>query len=105
MLWRMIRSKPSVPHDIVRAEFGAPPMLVEAHFKTVCFIHKFRELGRDRLSYRAFEASRQFAKAEGISWYFAMTQWLSEHGFDIECLPPFQIPHTPASHIVRGIES
>ena len=32
MMSRMIRSKPSMPHDIVRAEFVAPPMVVEALF-------------------------------------------------------------------------
>ena len=44
MLARMIRSKPSVPHDIVRAEFAAPPMVVEALFQTVTLLHRLREL-------------------------------------------------------------
>ncbi|KAH7307670.1 hypothetical protein KP509_22G071500 [Ceratopteris richardii] len=35
MIARLIRNKPSVPHDIIRAELAAPPMLVEALFQTV----------------------------------------------------------------------
>ena len=32
MIARMIRSKESVPHDIIRAEMGATPIITEALF-------------------------------------------------------------------------
>ena len=81
MLSRMIRSKPSTPHDIVRAEFVAPPMVVEALFQTISFIYRMREMPTDRLSHRAFEASRQLAEdGHTGSWYAQMLQWLSHHG-------------------------
>ncbi|MCO5598486.1 hypothetical protein L7F22_052583 [Adiantum nelumboides] len=58
MISRMIRNKSSVPHDIIRAELAAPPMLVEALFQTVCLLHRFRDMDPDRISHRAFIASR-----------------------------------------------
>ena len=70
MLARMICSKPSMPHDIVRAEFTAPPMVVEALFQTVTLLHRLRELPPEQLARRAFESSRQLAE-EGHTggWY------------------------------------
>ena len=103
MLSRMIRSKPSVPHDIVRAEFAAPPMLVEALFQVCCFIHRMRDMAPDRLSRRAFEASKQLAEAgDTCSWYAQMIQLLTRCGWDIDHLPPLQYdldaPHRQLSH-------
>ncbi|MCO5610564.1 hypothetical protein L7F22_064803 [Adiantum nelumboides] len=91
MLSRLIRGKPSVPRDIIRAELAAPPMLVEALFQTVCFIQRVCKLPQDRLSYRALEASRQLA--------VCYTRWFSIHGLDIEELPPFQ--YDPDSPLIR----
>ena len=56
MFFRMIRSKPLVPHEIMRAEFVAPTMVVEALFQTICFIQRIREMDADKLLRRAFEA-------------------------------------------------
>ena len=59
MLARMIRSKQSVPHDIVKAEFVAPPMVLEALFQIVTLLHnRLTELPPKRLARRAFESSR-----------------------------------------------
>ena len=78
MLSRLIRSKPSVPHDILRAEFVTPPMLVEALFQTICFLHRFREMPHTHLSYRAFEASRALAEARDRGcWYAQVTDWFT----------------------------
>ena len=107
MISRLFHRKPSVPHDIVRAELATSPMLVEALFQTVCFIHRVRELPADRLTRRAFEASRQLFEAgeEGI-WYSQAVQWLESHGLDIERLPPFQYdmdsPFTRLTHSQRN---
>ena len=57
MLSRQLRSKSTVPHDIVRAEFSLPPMLVEALFQLVVFIHRIHSQPQDRISRQAFEAS------------------------------------------------
>ena len=91
MLAKMIRSKPSVPHDIVRAEFAAPPMVIEALFQTVTFLHRLRELPPERLTRRAFESSRQLAE-EGHTgvWYTQVLEWFAQYHIDIDRLPPLQ---------------
>ena len=91
MLARMIRSKRSVPHDIVRAEFAAPPMVVEALFQTVTLLHRLRELPPERLARRAFESSRQLAE-EGHTrgWYTQVLEWFARYHLDIDRLPPLQ---------------
>ena len=58
MLSRQLRSKSTVPHDIIRAEFTLPPMLVEALFQLVVFIHRIHSQPHDRISHQAFKASR-----------------------------------------------
>ena len=40
MLACMIRSKESVPHDIIRAKMGATPIITEALFQLVTFIQR-----------------------------------------------------------------
>ena len=107
MLSRMIRSKPSVPHDIIRAEFATPPMLVEALFQVCSFIHRIRDMDPDRLSHRAFEASRQLAEGGDTGcWYAQMTQLLTQQGWGIDHLPPLQYdpqaPYTRLSHSERN---
>ena len=53
-----------------RAEFGLPPMLVEALFQVVAFIHRIHSQPQDRISRRAFEASRSLhAFGDTSSWY------------------------------------
>ncbi|MCO5577073.1 hypothetical protein L7F22_030895 [Adiantum nelumboides] len=46
MISRLIRSKASVPHNIVRAELAAPPMVVEALFQTGRQTHEVGESSR-----------------------------------------------------------
>ena len=89
MLARMIRSKPSMPHDIVKAEFVAPPMVVEALFQTVTLLHKLRELPPEQLARRAFESSRQLAE-EGHTrvWYTHVLEWFARYRIDVDRLPP-----------------
>ena len=99
MMSQMIQNKPSIPHDIVQAEFVAPPMVVEALFQTIYPIHRVRELSPDKLSRRAFDAFRQLVElGERGSWYSQMTQWLNDHGLDIEHLPPFQYDSRQTLH-------
>ncbi|MCO5563476.1 hypothetical protein L7F22_017118 [Adiantum nelumboides] len=95
MLSRLIRGKPSVPHDIIRAELATPPMLVEALFQIVCFIQRVRQLSPDRLSYRAL-ASRVWRE-----WIMVCTDdtVVQYHGLDIQQLPPFQ--YDPDSPLIR----
>lgn len=90
MISRMIRSKGSTPHSIVRAELGAAPMVVEALFRAVSFLHRIREFPGQRYSRLALVSSQQIA-AEGDKdcWYSQMTTWLSLHGLDIDRLPPY----------------
>ena len=40
MIARMIRSKESVPYDIIRGEMGAAPIITEALFQSVTFIQR-----------------------------------------------------------------
>lgn len=91
MLARMVRSKPSVPHDIVRAEFAVPPMVVEALFQAVTLLYRLRELPPERLARRAFESSRQLAE-EGHTrvWYTQVLEWFARYRLDIDRLPPLQ---------------
>ena len=58
MLSCQLRSKSTVPHDIIRVEVTLPSMLVEALFQIVAFIHKIHSQPQDRISHQAFEASR-----------------------------------------------
>ena len=43
-LARMIRSKTSVPHDIIQTEMGAAPIITEALFQSVTCIQRLWEL-------------------------------------------------------------
>ena len=91
MLSRQIRSKPTVPHEILRAEFALPPMLVEALFQLIVFIHRIQKQSQDRLSRRAFEASRALHESgETNSWYSTIVNWLLENGLNINNLPPLK---------------
>ncbi|KAH7281279.1 hypothetical protein KP509_36G038900 [Ceratopteris richardii] len=91
MIARLIRCKSLVPHDIIRAELAAPPMLVEALFQTVCLLHRIQSMDTERITYRAFQASHDMALAgDTSSWYAQTRDWLALHGFDIDRLPPVQ---------------
>ena len=48
MISRMIRAKASIPHEIIRAELAAPPLVIEALTRSVSFIHSLWGLPRDR---------------------------------------------------------
>eukprot|EP00250_Pteridium_aquilinum_P019422 c24426_g1_i1 orf=1306-2640(+) len=91
MISRMIRAKASVPHEIIRAELAAPPIVVEALTCSVSFIHSTWELPRHRYARLALESSRQLASdGDTACWYAQMTSWFELHGFSIDRLPPFQ---------------
>ena len=107
MLSRQLRGKSTVPHDIIRAEFGLPPMLVESLFQVVAFIHRIHSQPRDRISRRAFEASRSLhASGDTSSWYSIVVSWLLANDIDINNLPPLKYNHgidqTPISHEDRN---
>ncbi|MCO5602573.1 hypothetical protein L7F22_056707 [Adiantum nelumboides] len=97
MISRMIHSKPSVPHDIVRVELAVPPMLVEALFQTVCLLHRLQSMDRDRIAYRALQASQSTAlTGNPSSWYAQTSEWFTKYGLDIDRLPPLQYDiHAP----------
>ena len=88
---RMIRSKASVPHDIIQAEMGAGPIITEALFRSVAFIERLWELPKWRYPRLALMSSRQLAK-NGVMHcsYAEMRQWFESHGMSINALPPFQ---------------
>ena len=44
MIARMIRSKESMPRDIIRTAMGATPIITEALFRLVTFIQRLWEL-------------------------------------------------------------
>ena len=91
MLSRLIRSKSSVPHEVIRAEFALPPMLVEALFQIVVFIRRISNQSLDRLSRRAFDASRNLHNlGDRTSWYSHTISFLEEYGLDINKLPPLK---------------
>eukprot|EP00249_Psilotum_nudum_P003576 c17033_g1_i1 orf=1-558(+) len=111
MISRLIRSKSSVPHDIVRAELVVPPMVVEALFQTVCMLHRFQDMDRDQIAYRAFMTSRDLAmQGDTTSWYAQTRDWLARHGIDIDRLPPtqydtyaptYRLSHTERNRVIR----
>lgn len=91
MISRMIRAKASVPHDIIRAELVAPPIVVEALTRSVSFMHSLWDLPRHRYARLALESSRQLALQGDIAcWYAEMTSWFQPHGVSMDRLPPFQ---------------
>ena len=76
MISRMIRAKASVPHDIIRPELAASPIVVEALTKSVSFIHSIWDLPSHRYARLALESSRQLAlQGDTTCWYGHMTSW------------------------------
>lgn len=101
MLSWMIRDKPSVPHTVIRAEFAASPMVVEALFQTITFIQRVRDMTPGRLPRLAMESSQMIA-SQGTThpcWYATVLAWFTTHGIDIDRLPPSQ--YDPASPYYR----
>ena len=91
MISRMLKAKASVPHEIIRAQLAAPPLIIEALTKSVSFIHSIWDLPRDGYVRLALESSRQLATQGDTScWYAQITAWFQLHGFDMDRLPPFQ---------------
>ena len=91
MISRLIRAKASVPHDIIRAEMAAPPMVVEALTRSVSFLHSLWKLPRERYARLALESSQQItAQGDTSCWYAQMASWFELHGFSMDRLPPFQ---------------
>lgn len=90
MIARMIRSKPSTPHEIIRAEMGAAPVVTEALLRAVTFLHRIWELPRQKYPRLALTSSRQLAdEGDTHCWYAEMRTWLTLHGMSIDTLPPF----------------
>ncbi|MCO5608531.1 hypothetical protein L7F22_062742 [Adiantum nelumboides] len=94
LIAKLIRCKASVQHEIVRAELGAAPIVVEALTKSVSYIHSLWNLPSHRYVKLALESSCQLAR-EGDSncWYEQMSAWFQLNGFTmdrLDRLPPFQ---------------
>ena len=91
MISRMIKAKTSVPHEILRAQLAASPLVVEALTRSVSFIDSTWDLPRDRYARLALESSRQLAtRGDTSCWYAQMIAWFQLHGFDMDRLPPVQ---------------
>ena len=91
MISRMIRAKASIPHEILRAELAAPPLVIEALTRSISFIHSIWGLPRDRYARLVLESSRQLTSQGDTScWYAQMIAWFQLHGFDMDRLPHFQ---------------
>ena len=91
MTAKMIRCKASVPHDIIQAEMGATPIVVEALTRAMAFIHSLWRLPHQRYARLALESSRQLASSGDIScWFAQISTWFELHGFQMDRLPPFQ---------------
>ena len=77
MLLRQIRSKSIVPHEIIRAWFTLPLMLVETLFQLVVFINMIHRQSLDMISRQAFKESRLLYESEATSsWYkFFVVSW------------------------------
>lgn len=64
-------------------------MMVEALIQTIAYIRRIRDMSPDRLPKWALKSSQSIATHGGcLSWYAAVLHWFSEHGLDIDRLPP-----------------
>ena len=91
MIACMIRSKSLVPHDIIRAEMGAAPIITEALVRSMTAIQRLWKLLKGRYSRLALTSSKQFAEnGDNHCWYAETQQWLDSHGISIKSLSPFQ---------------
>ena len=91
MISRMIICKASVPHEIVKAELTASPLVVVTLTRLVSFIHSLWDLPRHRYACLALESFRQLAlQGDTTCWYGQVTSWFQLHGFSMDRLPPFQ---------------
>ena len=98
MFARMIRSKPSVPHQIILAEFGASPLQLDAAFHAITYLHRARDFSsssdgrlRLRLPWLALSSSMALsAEGDQRCWYSRLSNWFTRLGLDIDRLPPFQ---------------
>ena len=92
MLSHQLRGKSTVPHDIIRAEFGLPPDVSRSTLSSgsfLFFIHRIHSQPQDRISRRAFEASRSLhASGDTSSWYSIVVSWLLANDIDINSIPP-----------------
>ena len=82
MISRMIRAKASVPHDIIRAEQAAPPLVIEALTRSISFIQNTWSLSRGRYARLALESSRQLASQGNTSCFDMHSQHLGFSSMD-----------------------
>ena len=86
-LSRQIRSKSTMPHEIIREDFTAPNMLVESPIQLVVFINRIHSQPQHRISRQAFDASRSlYDSRDTSSWCSTMINWLLKKGIDINNL-------------------
>ena len=91
MISKMIRAKASVPHEIIRAEMAAPPVVIEALTRSITFLHNTWTLPHNRYAKLALQSSHKLAlEGDETCWYAQMTRWIESHGLNIDQLPPFQ---------------
>ena len=94
MLSRQLRSKSTVPHDIIIAQFTLPSMLGEALFLLVVFIQRIHRQPQDRLSHQAFEESPSLYKFGDTSTsYSIVVSWRHANCLHISSLPPLRYNH------------
>ena len=96
MFARMIRSKPSVPHQIILAEFGASPLQLDVAFQAITYLHRVKDFssssdGRLRIPWLALSSSMTLsADGDQRCWYSRLSSWFTRLGLDLDRLPPFQ---------------
>ena len=86
----MIRSNASVPHEIVWAEMGAAPILIEALLRSVACIQRLWKLHKRRYSMTIMSSKQPTEHGDIHCWYAKMQQWFESHGMSINALPLLQ---------------
>ena len=87
MIVRMIRSKASVPHDIIRAKMGTASIITEALFQSMACIQSLWEIPK---SSQGWQLCHQDNWLNIHCWYVEMQQWFESHSISINALTPFQ---------------
>ena len=101
MFAQMIRSKPSVPHQIILAEFGASPLQLDAAFQAITYLHRVRDFNSSdgclRLPWLALSSSMALsADGDQRCWYSRLSSSFTRLGLDLDRLPPFQYSLAPS---------
>ena len=90
MFGQMIRSKPSVPHQILEAEFGDTPLWLDAGFEVITYLHRVTDFGSSHngrlwLPWLALSSSMALLdKGDQRGWYSRLSSSLTRLGLNID---------------------